>query len=313
MLSSEDFLFFGVIAGSASLADASRRLNVSAPAVTQRLKALEQRVGVRLIDRSSRGLMLTDEGELLAAQGSAIVDAIEQLDERLGQRSTSVRGKLRIAAPYGFGREFVAPAVSEFVRLHPEATVALELSDHPASLSSDSWDVVIHIGSLHGTTRLVTTLAPNRRIVCASPAYLRDHPVIKAPVDLQQCRCLALRENDEDVTLWRFSRPDSSPETIRIKPFMSTNDGAIMRGWALAGLGVIMRSEWDLADDLATGNLVQILPDWRAPDVDVVALLGARHGRSRRITAFLDIMRRHLHPVPWRVRRSGGYSAPPTP
>ena len=86
-----------------------------------------------------------------------------------------------------------------------------------------------------------------------------------------------------------------------------------MRGWALAGLGVIMRSEWDLADDLATGKLVQILPDWRAPDVDVVALLSARHGRSRRITAFLDIMRRHLHPVPWRVRRSGGYSAPPTP
>ncbi|MBJ7379093.1 LysR family transcriptional regulator, partial [Sphingobium sp.] len=115
MLSSEDFLFFGVIAGSASLADASRRLNVSAPAVTQRLKALEQRVGVRLIDRSSRGFMLTDEGELLAAQGSAIVDAIEQLDERLGQRSTSVRGKLRISSPYGFGREFVAPAVSEFV------------------------------------------------------------------------------------------------------------------------------------------------------------------------------------------------------
>ncbi|OHC42794.1 MAG: LysR family transcriptional regulator [Rhodobacteraceae bacterium GWE1_64_9] len=301
MLSSEDFLFFGVIARSGSLADASRRLNVSAPAVTQRLKALERRVGVRLIDRSLRGLTLTDEGELLAAEGAAIVDVIEQLDERLGRRSTTVRGKLRIAAPYGFGREFVAAAVSEFVQLYPEATVALELSDHPASLSSDSWDVVIHIGALNSTNRLVTTLAPNRRIVCASPTYLQDNPAIKKPEDLQHCRCLALRENDEDVTLWRFSRPKCSPETIRIKPFMSTNDGAIMRSWALAGLGVIMRSEWDLADDLASGSLVQILSDWRAPDADVVALLSARDGRSRRITAFLEIMRGHLHPVPWRV------------
>jgi len=185
MLSSEDFLFFGVIAGSASLADASRRLNVSAPAVTQRLKALEQRVGVRLIERSSRGLMLTDEGELLAAQGAAIVDAIEQLDERLGQRSTSVRGKLRIAAPYGFGREFVAPAVSEFVRLHPEATVALELSDHPASLSSDSWDVVIHIGSLHGTTRLAASSARRRPIFGTIPSS--RHPSICNSADAWRC------------------------------------------------------------------------------------------------------------------------------
>lgn len=301
MISSDDFLFFGVIAGSSSLADASRRLNVSAPAVTQRLKALEQRVGVRLIDRSSRGLNLTDEGELVAAEGAAIVDAIERLDERLGRRSTTVRGKLRIAAPYGFGREFVAPVVREFVQLHPEVTVALELSDNPASLSSDSWDLVIHIGALSSTNRLVTTLAPNRRIVCASPIYLQDHPLIKKPEDLRQCRCLALRENDEDVTLWRFFRPKCNPETIRIKPVMSTNDGAIMRSWALAGLGVIMRSEWDIAHDLANGSLVQILSDWQTPDADVVALLSARNGRSHRITAFLEMMRAYLHPIPWRA------------
>jgi len=304
MISSDDLLFFSVIAASASLADAARKLNVSPPAVTQRLRALEERAGVRLMDRTSRGLNLTDEGELVAAEGAAIVDAIEQLTERLGRRSTNVRGKLRIAAPYGFGREYVAPVVRDFVQLHPEATVVLELSDHPALLSSDSWDVVIHIGALSSMGRLVTTLAPNRRIVCASPTYLAQHPNITGPDDLQAHQCLALRENDEDVTLWRFTHPKRGSTTVRIKPAMSTNDGGIMRGWALAGLGVIMRSEWDLADDLAAGRLVRILPDWQCPDADVVALLNARYGRSRRTTVFLEMMRGRFQPVPWRTVNS---------
>ncbi|MFZ2994804.1 LysR family transcriptional regulator [Sphingobium sp.] len=301
MLSSEDLIFFGAVIASPSLADAARRLNVSAPAVTQRLKALEERAGVRLIDRSLRGLTLTDEGELVAAEGAAIIAAIEQLDERLNRRSTAVRGKLRIAAPYGFGREYVAPVVSDFVQAHAEATVVLELSDHPATLSSDSWDVVIHIGALHSVGRVMTTLAPNRRILCASPSYLEMNPPIRQPEDLQGHRCLALRENDEDVTLWRFTHSKRDATTVRIKPAMSTNDGAIMRSWALAGSGVIMRSEWDIADDLAVGRLLPILSDWQCPDADVVALLNGRQGRSRRATVFLDMMRSRLKPIPWRM------------
>lgn len=301
MISSDDLLFFGVITSSASLADAARKLNVSPPAVTQRLRTLEERAGVRLMDRTSRGLNLTDEGELIAAEGAVIIDAIEQLTERLGRRSSSVRGKLRIAAPHGFGRDYVAPVVRDFARLHPEATAMLELSDHPALLSSDSWDVVIHIGGLNSAGRLVTTLAPNRRIACASPAYLQEHPPIIKPDDLQGNRCLALRENDEDVTLWRFTHSQRGSATVRIKPAMSTNVGAVLRGWALAGLGVIVRSEWDLAGDIAAGRLVRILPDWECPDADVVALLSARHGRSRRTAVFVEMMRSCLQPPPWRV------------
>lgn len=301
MISSDELVFFRVVSGSTSLADAARTLNVTPPAITQRLKALEQRIGVRLMDRTSRGLSLTDEGELLAAEGEAILKALDGLAESLGQRTTRVRGKLRIAAPYGFGREYVAPVVANFARLHPEATVALELSDHPNVLSSDSWDVVIHIGALNSAGRLVTTLAPNRRILCAAPAYLADHPEIEQPEDLQRHRCLALRENNEDVTLWRFSHPEQGATTVRVKPVMSSNDGTIMRAWAASGLGVIVRSEWDVADDLAAGRLVHILPRWTCPAADVVALLNARHGRSRRATVFLEMMREALHPLPWRA------------
>jgi len=301
MISSDDLFFFGAVASSASLAEAARKLNVSPPAVTQRLRTLEQRAGVRLIDRSSQGIHLTDEGELVAAQGGAIIASIEQLHERLGQRSTAVRGRLRVAAPHGFGRRHVAPVIGEFVRLHPEASVTLELSDNPAALSSESWDVVIHIGGLNSPARLVTTLAPNHRIICASPFYLQSHSEIVEPEDLRGHHCLALRENDDDVTLWRFTHARRGSSTVRIKPAMSTNDGAVMRSWALDDQGVIIRSEWDLAEDLAAGRLVRILPDWRCPDADVVALLNPRHGRSRRTTAILELLRLRLHPVPWRT------------
>jgi DNA-binding transcriptional LysR family regulator len=310
MLSSDDLAFFRVVASSASLAEAARNLNVTPPAITQRLRSLELRVGVRLMDRTARGLHLTDEGELIATQGTAILDAIEELTETLASRTSSVRGKLRIAAPYGFGRQYVAPVVRDFGLKHPQATITLELSNNPAMLSSDSWDVVIHIGSLGSMGRIVTTLASNRRIICAAPDYLLDRPAIQVPDDLLSHRCLALRENNEDVTLWRFRHKRSGEATVRVTPAMSSNDGSIMREWALAGLGIMVRSEWDVADDLAAGRLIRILPDWEPPAADVVALLNARHGRSRRATAFLDMMRAALIPPPWRQDRTSSVMHP---
>jgi DNA-binding transcriptional LysR family regulator len=110
-----------------------------------------------------------------------------------------------------------------------------------------------------------------------------------------------VRENDEDVTLWRFQRPGREPATVRIHPALSSNDGAVVRDWALADLGVTIRSEWDVAGDLAAGRLIQVLPEWEAPAANVVAMLGTRHGRSTRTTAFVALLRQSLTPPPWRV------------
>ncbi len=300
MLTADDLAFFTVLANSASLAESARKLNVTPPAVTQRLRALEARVGVRLIDRSSRHLSLTDEGALVASQGMIVADAIETLSEALADRRSVVRGHLRIAAPHGFGRIHVAPVVEAFVQLHRAVTVTLDLSDHPGSLQIESHDVIIHIGSSGPMNQVVTTLAPNRRILCASPEYLGHAPPIHSPDDLPQHRCLVVRENDEDVTLWRFSQLQHDPVTVRIRPTMSSNDGAVIREWALAGQGIAIRSEWNIASDLANGRLRQILPEWQVPTADVVAMLGARHGRSARTTAFLAMLRQSLTPTPWR-------------
>lgn len=302
MISSDDLRFFNVLAQSASLAEAARRLDVTPPAVTQRLRALEERIGIRLLDRSGRKTVLTDEGALVASHGTIVAEAMEALTEALAQRKKVVAGHLRIAAPHGFGRLHVAPVVDAFAKAHPAVTITLELSDHPGTRLLESNDVVIHIGPPGPMNQVVTTLAPNRRILCASPHYLATADPIRSPADLARHRCLVVRENDEDVTLWRFLHASRDPETVRIRPTMCSNDGAVVRDWALAGQGIAIRSEWHIAEDLAAGRLKRVLPSWDLPAADVVAMLGTRYGRSARTAAFLSMLRQALAPAPWRRR-----------
>ena len=300
MIGSDDLAFFNVLAKSATLAECARKLDVTPPAVTQRLQALEARIGIRLIDRSGRRLSLTDEGALVASHGMIVADAMEALSEALANRKNAVSGHLRIAAPHGFGRLHVAPVVDAFAKAHPAVTVTLDLSDHPGAQLVESSDVVIHIGPPGPLNQVVTTLAPNRRILCASPGYLADAAPIRSPADLMRHRCLVVRENDEDVTLWRFQQPSSEATTVRIHPALSSNDGAVVREWAIAGQGVAIRSEWNVAGDLADRSLKRVLPAWEVPAADVVAMLGTRFGRSARTTAFLTMLRQSLSPPPWR-------------
>ncbi|NTH49180.1 LysR family transcriptional regulator [Agrobacterium rhizogenes] len=305
MLTSDDLAFFSVLIGSKSLAESARKLNVTPPAVTQRLRALEEKVGMRLLDRSGRQLRLTEEGSLVASHSTIVSDALESLTEALADRKGRVRGPLRIAAPHGFGRLHVAPVVEAFARAHSGVTVTLQLSDHPAALLIENYDIVVHIGPPGRLDQVVTTLAPNSRILCASPLYLDIASPISAPGDLAQHRCLAVRENEEDVTLWRFNGPRQEIATVRVNPVMSSNDGAVIREWALAGQGIMIRSEWNVAEDLAKGQLRQVLPGWTLPPTNIVAMLGSRHGRSARTTAFLTMLRQSLKPPPWRAASAG--------
>ncbi|WP_103721611.1 LysR family transcriptional regulator [Bosea psychrotolerans] len=298
MLNADDLRFFVAITQSSSLAAAARRLNVTPPAVTQRLRSLELRLGVQLVDRSTNSM--TDEGELLAEQSRKIVDQIDEISELLAQRRGTVAGHLRISAPSGFGRTYIVPTIDRFLESHPEVRVTLELSDNPIGLKSDAWDVIIHIGELRPSPLQMIQLSPNRRLICASPAYLARHGTPQTPTDLLKHDCLGLRENDEDVTLWRFARADGSNETVRVNPLFWSNDGEAIRELAVRGKGIMLRSEWDVAGHIATGTLVEILQGWSAPDAPVVALLGPRNYRAARTRNFVDLLRQRLTPTPWR-------------
>lgn len=301
MLTIADLDFFGAVARAPSLASAARDLDVTPSAVTQRLQDLERRLGVRLVDRSARRITLTDEGELLASKGRAITDDVAALSETLAARRGEVAGHLRVIAPFGFGRRYVAPIVVAFQTAHPAITIELTVSDRLGRVSDSSWDVAVHIGEFRESALPAQTLAPNERILCASPSFVERHGAPTKPKSLLDFRCLALRENDEDVTLWRFSEPNGGTAQVRIAPSLASNDGDIVREWALDGQGIILRSEWSIAGDLSAGRLVRLLSPYRAQSADVVAFVGPRRGRSARTSRFVQFLRESLTPTPWRV------------
>ena len=306
MIGTDDLRFFIAIAAAQSLAGAARALSVSPPAVTQRLRGLEERLGVHLVNRAGRQLTLTDEGELLAERGREVLASINELGDALADRRGQVVGHLRVIAPLGFGRRYVAPVAAAFQAEHPKVKIDVLLSDRIGRAPDNTWDLAIHVGETGDATPhlIVSTLAPNERIACASPVYLARHGAPTEPRDLRQHTCITLRENDEDVALWRFrSRKGGGEERVRIEPHLSSNDGEVVRGWALAARGVIVRSEWDVADDLREGRLIRVLNSYDLPAAPVVALMGSRRqARAARTGRFLDALRATLDPAPWRSK-----------
>ncbi|WP_460141597.1 LysR family transcriptional regulator [Pseudomonas sp. S2_E01] len=295
-----DIRFLLVVRESDSLLAASRKLGLTPSAVTQRLQQMEKKLSIRLLDRSARQLRFTDEGEFLCLQGAGLVEQFDTLLADLRERRSGFIGKLKVNAPFGFGRVHVAPAVATFQRLHPDVEIALSLSEQPMVEATDRFDVVIHIGELRASNLVGHSIAPNRRYVCASPAFVERHGLPEHPDQLATLPCLALRENNEDVTLWHFTRAHKTL-SVRIRPAMSCNDGSVIRQWACEGHGIIMRSEWDVADALAEGTLIRLLPGWKLPDVNVVALTHQREGLPARTVNFLRHLQDQFRPQPpWR-------------
>jgi len=300
MIATDDLRFFLSLSSAGSLAQAARALDVTPPAVTQRLNALEKRLGVRLVNRSARGIALTEEGHLLTMRAAQICNDLTELADELAGRRGVVAGHLRVVAPLGFGQRYIAGLVADFRSRSEDVTASLTLSDGPPRLASDNWDVMVHIGELRDSTLVAYPLAPNRRILCASRDYLARRGAPATPEDLRNHDCIALRENDEDVTLWRFRRLRGTAVGVRIAPVMSCNAGATALDWARAGHGIIARSEWDVAEHVRTGELVPLLSGWNLPDANVVALVKSRQELSARTAGFLASLRAAFAVPPWR-------------
>jgi DNA-binding transcriptional LysR family regulator len=305
----DDPRFFLNIVRNGSLAGAARALNVTPSAVTQRLQNLEAKLGLQLIDRAARRLQLTDEGELYALESEKILGQYDALIDQLQARRSLVRGHLRVRGTFGFGRKYVAPALAEFQREHPQLRVTLNLSDRWVETEDASYDVVVHIGELADSSRVAFRIAPNERLMLAAPSYLKRHPSPKAPAELALHSCLLLQENDEDVGLWRLHTTRANgrdkEETVRVQPSLLSNDGDVIKQWALAGRGIMLRSEWDTASEIASGKLVRVLPEWRLPEANIYALVPQRKGLSTRARGFINFLSARFQPQPpWRSLRT---------
>ncbi|MGF6243853.1 DNA-binding transcriptional LysR family regulator [Paraburkholderia sp. GAS38] len=306
MVELDDMRLFRALGVSPSLAAAARRLNLTPPAVTIRLQRLEERLGVRLAIREARGFSLTDEGRRFLDEAKELLERIEAIPASVSGKTDHVSGNLRVVAPLGFGRAYVSSIVGDLRQSHPRLAISLHLSESPLTAAAGA-DVVVSIGNLRASSWIGHFLAPNDRLLCASPAFAHRLRQVKHPSELAQFECLCLRENDEDLPRWRFTPRDGGakhaqkPVTVRISGALSTNDGTVIRDWAIDGLGIAERSEWDVSHLIAEGKLVRVLPTWSLAPAPVMALLPTRQGVSVRQRVFLEAAKRALNPAPWRA------------
>jgi DNA-binding transcriptional LysR family regulator len=277
------------LARAGGMSAAARQLDVTPAAVSKRLAQIEARLGVRLFNRSTRRLSLTAEGEVYLESARRILDEIEDLDQLIASRQDSPRGRLKVNAPLGFGRSYIAPAIAEFAQKYPDVTLQLQLTDSPADFVRDAFDVAIRFGDLPDTRLIARKIAPNRRLVCASPGYLKTHGVPTTPHDLARHQCIVLRQNEDAYSLWRFTHGRRS-ETVKVRGALSSNDGEVTLTWGLAGLGILQRAEWDLARYLRSGRLVRVLEDYALPQADIYAVFPERHHLSAKVRIFVDFL-----------------------
>lgn len=285
--------FFSTLAAAGSLSAAAREMGVTTPAVSKRLALMEARLGVTLVNRTTRRMGLTPEGELYVAHARRILGEIEDMAQLLGLAKGEPQGLLRVNATLGFGRSHVAPVISRFARRYPGVDVQLQLSVNPPPLTDDAFDVCIRFGVPPDTRVIARRIASNRRLLCASPAYLARAGVPKVPNDLARHSCIGIRQGDEAYGTWRLTSGRGATQrtqAVKTRGPLTTNDGEIAVSWALDGHGIVMRAEWDIARYLRSGRLVQVLPGYRTPEADIHAVYPQRHQLSTRVRAFVDFM-----------------------
>jgi len=289
MSTSPDLSFFATVARHPSLAAAAPELGLSAPAVSRRLAALEQRLGVRLLNRTTRRLSLTPEGERYLEEGERLLRELERLERSLAASRQEPRGLLRVNATFGFGRRHLAPLVSAFARRYPQVEVMLELTDKPLDLTAHAMDVGITFGPPPDARVLARRIVANRRLLCASPSYVQAHGAPESPQALARHACIVIRENLRNYQQWVLQHGSHSA-TVKVHGPLSTNHGEVAVDWAVAGHGILLRSEWDVAGLLREGALVQVLPQWADTSADIHAVYPQRHHLSAKVRAFIDFL-----------------------
>lgn len=254
-----------------------------------RLAAMEKRLGVRLLNRSTRKISLTPEGETYLEHATRLLAELREMDELVSGNRQVPRGQLRVNAPLGFGRTVIAPLLSVFAGHHPEIEVQLEVTDRPVDLIDSGFDLAVRFGELPDSRINARRIMSNRRFLCAAPAYLEKHGTPRMLTDLARHRCIVHRQNDDAWGVWRFII-DGRSEIIKVHGALSSNDGDIVQGWALDGQGIVIRSEWDVARHLDSGRLHRILPAYTLPAADLYAYYPGQRHLPARVRAFIDFL-----------------------
>jgi DNA-binding transcriptional LysR family regulator len=282
---------FQRIVACGSLSAAARDLGVGLAVVSKRLMALERRAGQRLINRTTRTLSATDEGMVLLAYVDRVLEELAAAESRMTIGAEVPYGLLRVSSPISFGRIHLVPLVAELVNQHPKLDVELRLDDRLVDLTSERIDVAVRIGQPRDSSAIMRKIADSYRILVAAPSYLKRHGKPKAIGDLD--RHLFLRYDDRSSP-WRLEGPMNEIVEIDPRTRLHANSGDAVQDWALAGLGVMLKSDVDVAADIASGRLVHILSDWRSAPAPIYALMPSRRHTPSKTRAFIEALSARL-------------------
>jgi DNA-binding transcriptional LysR family regulator len=273
------------VVGKGSLSAAARAEGVAPAMISRRLDALEARLGVKLLQRTTRKIALTHEGTAFLESCQRILADLENAEASVAERSAAASGHLAISAPAGFGRQHVAPLLPSFLAEHRDVTLALNLNDRVVDLIGEGVDVAVRIASLTDSGLVGVKLADNQRVVVASPAYLLRHGRPESLDDLASHNCLPI-SSEGSQRGWVF-RQNGRNVTLKVSGNMGCNDGAVLHDWALSGKGLAWRSMWEVGAAIEAGQLVTVLDEFSAPDNAIYAVFAQRQHLPLRIRAFV--------------------------
>lgn len=268
-----------------SLSAAARSEGVTPAMIGRRLDALEARLGVKLLMRTTRKLSLTFEGQSFLEDCQRILDDLANAETAVALGGVKASGTLKISAPAGFGRRHVAPQVALYMAANPDVTVALDLSDRLVDLVNEGVDCAVRIGELLDSSLVSSKLGEMRRVVVASPAYLEHRGIPQIPDDLAAHNCLSLGQQRG----WTLkSAPNGTVQVIKVAGNFECNDGAVLHAWALAGKGLAWRSVWEVGEDLKSGRLLSVLDAYAATPMGIYAVFPQRRHLPLRVRLFVD-------------------------
>lgn len=301
-----------------SLMGAAAALDVTPSVVTKRLAALEARLGQRLFQRTTRRVSPTAEGDIVCARAGTLLRGFTELEAELQERHAEPAGPIRLAATFGFGRLWLGPALAAFQAQYPRVQVHLQLTEQLPDLAVEGFDGAVWLWSVpsrRASEWVARRLARNQRVLAAAPAYLQQRGAPKQPSDLEQHDCLIVRENGspgaDRFDVWTLQHDKTrAAASVRVQGPLASNSGELVRDWCLAGRGIMLRSLWDIAPLLASGQLQRVLPAYTMIDADIHWLAPYRSPTPRRIRLLIDFLVEHLRHEPWKLRPADGAAAP---
>jgi DNA-binding transcriptional LysR family regulator len=274
-------------------------LGVAPAAIGRHIDALEARLGVKLLLRTTRRISLTPEGSAFLDDCQRLLGEIAASEARISQGSVKASGHLRLTAPAGFGRRHVAPLVPKFLELHPDLEISLNLSDRVVDIVNEGVDCAVRVGDLPDSSLISVRLADNRRLCVAAPAYLSRAGVPKHPSELARHECLTLSSDASQTRGWAFSVEGS---VIHLRPSgrLNCSDGQVLHDWCVAGLGVAWRSTWEVEQEVQSGKLHTVLDDFVAPPNGIYAVFAHAKHLPLRVRLWIDFLKgAYADPAYW--------------